>query len=180
MFILIIIVTITNMIIITTFIKQILTLSPPSSELLLSHKVLHNSKLFWKSQSMLTPPKISAKSSAIWSQQWFDWEVLAIWKWTICRTRFLNRFTRIRPPNVWIATRPGRRSHISFQGLESEWRVSFCFIYNDLITMITVIVMRMRLLTMRGGWWSPNEIFTMSTEDRLSEEPLKEPVVLLL
>ena len=176
MFILIIIVSITNMITITTFIKQILTLSPPSSELLLSHKVLHLSKLFWKSQSMLTPPKISAISSALWSQQWFDWEVAR----TICRTRFVNRFTRIRPPNVWIATRPGRRSHISFQGPESEWRVSFCFIYNDLITMITVIVMRMRLLTMRGGWWSPNEIFTMSTEDRLSEEPLEEPVVLVL
>ena len=48
---------------------------------------------------------------------------------TICRNSFLNKFTTIRPPNLWIATRPGRLSHASSQGLETDC-LSTRFIYN--------------------------------------------------
>ena len=49
---------------------------------------------------------------------------------TRCRNSFLNKFTTIRPPNLWIATRPGRLSHASPQGLETEQSLSTRFIYN--------------------------------------------------
>ena len=48
---------------------------------------------------------------------------------TRCRNSFLNKFTTIRPPNLWIATRPGRLSHASSQGLETDC-LSTRFIYN--------------------------------------------------
>ena len=49
---------------------------------------------------------------------------------TICRNSFLNKFTTIRPPNLWIATRPGRLSHVSPQGLETEQSLSTRFNFN--------------------------------------------------
>ena len=49
---------------------------------------------------------------------------------TICRNRFLNKFTTIRPPNLWIATRPGRISHAFSQGVETDC-LSTRFIYNN-------------------------------------------------
>ena len=48
---------------------------------------------------------------------------------TICRNSFLNQSTAIRPPNLWIATRPGWLSHTSSQGLETDC-LSTRFIYN--------------------------------------------------
>ena len=47
---------------------------------------------------------------------------------TRCRNSFLNKFTTIRPPNLWIATRPGRLSHTSFQVVEADC-LSTRFIY---------------------------------------------------
>ena len=47
---------------------------------------------------------------------------------TICRNSFLNQSTAIRPPNLWIATRPGWLSHTSSQGLETDC-LSTRFIY---------------------------------------------------
>ena len=46
---------------------------------------------------------------------------------TLCRNSFLNKFTSIRPPNKWIATRPGRFNHVSSQGLETDQSLSTCF-----------------------------------------------------
>ena len=37
---------------------------------------------------------------------------------TLYRNSFLNKFTSIRLPNIWIATRPGRSSHVSSKGLK--------------------------------------------------------------
>ena len=50
---------------------------------------------------------------------------------TICRNRFLNKFTCIRSPNIWIATRPGRPSPASSQGLETDWRGSTGINHNE-------------------------------------------------
>ena len=37
----------------------------------------------------------------------------------------------IRPPNMWIATRLGRSSHVSSQGLETDWNLSTRFNFNE-------------------------------------------------
>ena len=37
----------------------------------------------------------------------------------------------IRPPKMWIATRLGRSSHVSSQGLETDWSLSTCFNFNE-------------------------------------------------
>ena len=49
---------------------------------------------------------------------------------TLCRNSFLNKFTSIRLPNIWIATRPGRSSHVSSKGWKliefNYYGVFFC------------------------------------------------------
>ena len=55
---------------------------------------------------------------------------------TLCRNSFLNKFTSIRPPNKWIATRPGRFNHVSSQGLETDQSLSTCFNFNHIVLTV--------------------------------------------
>ena len=71
---------------------------------------------------------------------------------TTCRNRFLNKFTIIRPPNQWIATRPGKiescfspragnwtKSLYSFQFQCCFW--SHCVMPSDLISTKLICVL---------------------------------------
>ena len=68
---------------------------------------------------------------------------------TRCRNSFLNKFTTIRPPNLWIATRPGRLSHASSQGLETDC-LSTRFIYNETFSTGILTVDLYRFMEMKS------------------------------
>ena len=50
---------------------------------------------------------------------------------TSCRNSYHNKFTNIRPPNLWIAIKTGRPHHISAKRLEDDWSVSNCYICSE-------------------------------------------------
>ena len=74
----------------------------------------------------------------------------ALVTWTLCRNSFLNKFTSIRLPNIWIATRPGRSSHVSSKGwklIEVSLLVSITMVFFCKIMDVPKVVIFVCLLS---------------------------------